>query len=74
MQIKKNMKPGNKSLIYLIGLLFFYNTYLFTDDRIISSPLVNLEEIKPSFEEVETENNDFTESNKIQNKKKIISG
>ena len=72
MQIKKNMKPGNKSLIYLIGLLFFYNTYLFTDDRIISSPLVNLEEIKPSFEEVETENNDFTESNKIQNKKKLF--
>ena len=66
------MKPGNKSLIYLIGLLFFYNTYLFTDDRIISSPLVNLEEIKPSFEEVETENNDFTESNKIQNKKKLF--
>ena len=64
------MKPGNKLLIYLIGLLFFYNTYLSTDDKIISSPLVNLEEIKPSFEEVEIENNDFTKSNKIQNKKK----
>ena len=66
------MKPGNKLLIYLIGLLFFYNTYLSTDDKIISSPLVNLEEIKPSFEEVEIENNDFTKSNKIQNKKKLF--
>ena len=42
------------------------------EDKIISSPLINVEKIKPSFEELEILSNDLKENNKIQNKKKSL--
>ena len=63
MQIQKNMKLGNK--IYLIPFLFFiYSNLSIAEDKIISTPLVNIDEIKPSFEEV-------VEENETQSKKKL---
>tara|TARA_A100001015_G_C14594398_1_gene557971 strand:- start:37 stop:285 length:249 start_codon:yes stop_codon:yes gene_type:complete len=57
------MKLGNK--IYLIPFLFFiYSNISIADDKIISTPLVNIDEIKPSFEEV-------VEENETQSKKKL---
>ena len=64
------MKLGNKILIFLISFIFCFNENLYAEDKIISSPLINLEEIKPSFEEVDNLNNNIIENNKIQNKKK----
>ena len=72
MKIIRNMKLGNNLLIFFIGLLFFYNTYLIAEDKIISSPLINLEKIKPSFENMETLNNDSSTNNIIKNKKKSL--
>ena len=46
------MKLGNKSLISFISFLFFFVTHLIAEDKIISSPLINLEKIKPSFEDM----------------------
>ncbi len=66
----KNMKLGNKIFIYLISFILIYNFNLVADDKIISSPLINLEKIKPSFEEVEKLDNNLLENSKIQNKKK----
>ena len=66
------MKLGNRSLIFLISFIFFFTTQLVAEDKIISSPLINLEKIKPSFEELEILNNDPIENNKIQNKKKSL--
>ena len=44
------MKLGNK--IYLIFAFFcFYLENSIAEDKITSSPLINLEQIKPSFEE-----------------------
>ena len=66
------MKLGNNLLICLTSFFFFYNTYLNAEDKIISSPLINLEKIKPSFEDVETLNNDSSTNNIIKNKKKSL--
>ncbi len=69
-KILKNTKHGNSILIYLIIFLFFFNVNLIAEDKIISSPLINLEQIKPSFEEVENSNVESNESNLIKDKKK----
>ena len=63
------MKPGNKfTLIFLffISLSFSCNS----EDKIISSPLINLDQIQPSFEEIETENEKNIKTNSNQLKKK----
>ena len=70
MKIIKNMKLGNKILICFIIFIIFPTKYLIAEDKIISSPLINLEKIKPSFEDVETLNNDISTNNLIKNKKK----
>ena len=50
------MKPGNNlSLIFFFSLSFFYYTPLFGEDTISSSTLVNIEKIKPSFEDPKDE-------------------
>ena len=59
MIIKKDMKLGNKKIKLI--LIFFHNTfcnYSFSENRITTSPLINLEKIKPSFEEPD-ENENF---------------
>ena len=66
----KNMKLGNFRNNLLIFFLFFI-TPLVAEDKILSSPLINLNELKPSFEQIEE--GEINEMNKktIQNKKKI---
>ena len=44
---------SNKKISLIIFITLFYS-FSFADDKIISSPLINLEKIKPSFEEVES--------------------
>ena len=68
----RSMKLGNNLMIFFISLLFFYDTYLIAEDKIISSPLLNMEKIKPSFEDIETSNNDPGTNNIIKNKKKSL--
>ena len=64
----KNMKLGNFRNNLLIFFLFFI-TPLVAEDKILSSPLINLNELKPSFEQIEE--GEINEMNKktIQNKK-----
>ena len=56
------MTHGNKIKIFLI-FLFFLNNSIQAEDKIISSPLINLNKIKPSFE-IQEEENDIFDSNK----------
>ena len=49
------MKLGNKFILKII-LIFIFSEFLQADDKIITSPLLNIENIKPSFEESEDEN------------------
>ena len=64
------MKLGNKTLIILIKFFFFitYNSY--GNDEISKSQLINIEKIKPSFEEVEEKNDSLFQNQKDEDIKK----
>ena len=49
MKSKKNMKLGNKIYLILLAQLILFNS-LSAEQKITTSPLINIEEIKPSFE------------------------
>ena len=67
------MKFGNNIFIASISFLFLYSSFSFAEDKILSAPLINLNELKPSFEEVEDSNNETNSNEIIYNKKKILS-
>jgi len=66
------MKLGSYKFTLSFFLLFFYNLISFAEDRVSTSPLINLNELKPSFEEVEDSSNDTIINTVIKDKKKIL--
>ena len=68
MKLKKNMNLGNRFFLILI-LLFYSTNFSYSEEKISTSPLLNVEEIKPSFEELE-EVNETVPSNKNLKEKK----
>ena len=66
------MKPGNSKFILSIFLLFFYYLSSFAEDKILSSPLINLNELKPSFEEIDNSIDDAKSNESIKNKKETL--
>ena len=63
------MKLGNKVL--LISLFYiFYSNLLYSEEKISTTPLINIDQIKPSFEELDDIENPI--SNKIIKEKKNI--
>ena len=65
------MKPGNKLILTLISL-FLFSKFSIADDKITTSPLINIEKIKPSFESLEEENENSTLNKDLKTKKKEI--
>jgi hypothetical protein len=63
------MRFGNKINFYIIFFFFSFNIS-FAEDKIISSPLINLDEIQPSFEELNEENEILTKTKNLKEKKK----
>jgi len=63
------MKLGNKIQLILILILCVTN-YSIAEEKISSTPLINIQEIKPSFEE-QDEENDKIYSNRDLKKKKV---
>ena len=58
------MKHGSFKIIFLLFIFFFANTTtLFTEDQIQSVPLINLEELSPTFEEDKDELEKMDEKN-----------
>ena len=58
------MKHGSFKIIFLLFIFFFANTAtLFTEDQIQSVPLINLEELSPTFEEDKDELDKKDENN-----------
>ena len=58
------MKYGSFKIIFLLFIFFFANTtILFTEDQIQSVPLINLEELSPTFEEDKDELDKNDENN-----------
>ena len=66
------MKLGNSKFILSVFFLFFYCSSSFAEDKISSSPLINLNELKPSFEEIDNSTDDVTNNHSIKNKKEIL--
>ena len=62
------MKLGNN--FFLLFILCFFNfSFLFSEDKISTSPLINLEKIKPSFEELDEDNTSFPTNLNLKEKK-----
>ena len=63
------MIPGNFNFIFFLFVLNFF-TISFSQDKISSVPLIDLENLKPSFEKEINENKDnsINEKNKIKKK------
>lgn len=68
MKLKKNMNLGNRIFIILIPF-FCITNFAYSEEKISTSPLLNVEEIKPSFEELE-EVSETVSSNKNLKEKK----
>ena len=62
------MKPGNR---LSLAIIFYFILFDFTlaEEKIVTSPLINVEKIKPSFEEPEQENDVISSNKKLKEKK-----
>ena len=63
------MKPGNNFFFILIFFFATFESNIFAEDKITSSPLINLSELKPSFEDIEDNSEMTINSSKIRKKK-----
>ena len=64
------MKRGNKLYILYLIIFILLNQKAFAQDKITSTPLVNIEKIKPSFEELEEESENQIINKDLKKKKK----
>jgi len=66
------MKPGNSNIfIFFFVLFLFLNNETFADSKIQSVPLINLEELSPTFEEDKDELEVIEEENIILNNNQV---
>ena len=56
------MKLGILKNFFIFFILIFFTSYIYADDKIESVPLINLEDLSPTFEE------EKDELEKIENK------
>ena len=66
------MKLGNKIFLIVILCLFFSHNF-YAEDIISTTPLINVEKIKPSFEEPEEENENIISNLNLKEKSKTQS-
>ena len=64
------MKLGNRRNYLIIFFYILHSTILFAEEKITTTPLINLENLKPSFEELEEKNENLSNKNNIKIKKK----
>ncbi len=62
------MKPGSKIFLTIIFIISSINI-LIAEEKISSTPLINLEKIKPSFEELTEENENIVSDQYLKKKK-----
>ena len=68
--LEKNMTHGN-NFKYCAALIFFLFCFsLFAENKIVTSPLINLDQLKPSFEETDIDSENPANNKKIKNKNK----
>ena len=62
------MKHGNNWKISYFFFLFFFTNIAICEEKILSAPLINLDQIQPSFE-VSDDDNESYSTNSIKEKK-----
>ena len=62
------MKLGNKNYLILLSFITL-TTFSFANEKITTSPLINIEKIKPSFEELVDENENSLPNQNLKEKK-----
>ena len=62
------MKLGNK-IFFLIFSFFIYCNFSFAEEKITTTPLINVEELKPSFESLDDENENISPGQSLKEKK-----
>ncbi len=64
------MRAGKFKILLIILIIFFKNNSLHSEDKITTVPLINLENLKPSYEEeqVDTNNSENNTSYNLKNK------
>ena len=63
------MKLGSKSKVsFILCLFLLLSSKSFSEEKITTVPLINLEKIKPSFEEIEEKNENLSKINNLKNK------
>ena len=65
------MKLGSR--IFLILILIIFSSFLNAEQKIITAPLINIDEIKPSFENLDDKNENVTYDKKLKDKKNLKS-
>jgi hypothetical protein len=66
------MRLGNRSYLLLSFFLIFFN-FLYAEEKITTSPLINVDDIKPSFEELDNnEDNSSTLNLKEKKSEKVL--
>ena len=69
MKFTKNIKLGNKKSFLCLCLLIFFNYSSSAEEKITTTPLINLEKIKPSFEDLNDEKVNLSENKNIKERK-----
>ena len=64
------MKLGNRIYQTIILCFFFFN-YSNADEKITTTPLINIDQIKPSFEELIDENENLSLNHNLKEKKNL---
>ncbi len=65
---------GNKSIfIFVIVFIFLNTSQVFSDEKIVTTPLINLDKIKPSFEELEQDSENLIIKKNLKEKKRLNS-
>jgi len=62
------MKPGN-SICQITILFFLLFNFSYGDEKITTTPLINIEKIKPSFEELVDDNENISLDQNLKKKK-----
>ena len=65
------MKPGNK-IILVISICVFFSNFSSAEQKITTTPLINIEQIKPSFENFDEKNEIISSKNKNLKEKRNI--
>ena len=67
------MKLGSKIFLTLVFFFIYVNNSI-TENQITTTPLINIDEIKPSFEEPDQESENVSSKQNLKEKKKKFAG